>query len=400
MALVNCRECGTAVSKKARTCPHCGISNPGTSIAAKAGFFSIIAIIIAGLFSLSKGAHNPASAQPNIEVAAANVQPAKAEQADAGWMSQHGDDPKALDDRFSGSAQAACSSGSDEYLKGIASYNFAWDKNAEGFFGDKFDKFSLRSAGSGMLSLLSTRAKLSNGFGAFQKISFYCLYDANRGEVVRYSLFDPSFDAPTKAAAATSSLPKPRESNSAPRWGAGYDGSASRADNALLRQEEALNDECRGYIKNVDAVCAARDRADKRLAQAGWCYGRPSDRSAVDSYWHKCLETGADNMPQALKDWVGACKTSLENAAIHPSRYHWSPLSQVTLRQNDHNEQILNNQDNDSPRPEQLIAMTMTMPFTYTSPSGNKAKQLDKCELIRNIDGNLTVLKTTITDAK
>lgn len=29
MALVNCKECGQQVSTTAKTCPHCGVENPG-----------------------------------------------------------------------------------------------------------------------------------------------------------------------------------------------------------------------------------------------------------------------------------------------------------------------------------------------------------------------------------
>ena len=29
MALVNCKECGKQVSTTAKTCPHCGVDNPG-----------------------------------------------------------------------------------------------------------------------------------------------------------------------------------------------------------------------------------------------------------------------------------------------------------------------------------------------------------------------------------
>lgn len=46
MALVNCKECKKEISKSAKTCPHCGVKNPG--IAAKdyiAGFGAILLIV-------------------------------------------------------------------------------------------------------------------------------------------------------------------------------------------------------------------------------------------------------------------------------------------------------------------------------------------------------------------
>ena len=113
--------------------------------------------------------------------------------------------PKALDHKFSDSAQAACGAGADDYLRSIASNDFAWDSDAQGFFGAKFDKISTRSAGPGLLTLFSTRAKLSNAFGAFQHVTFYCLYDVSKNAVVHYSQNDPADDLPSTPALAPSS---------------------------------------------------------------------------------------------------------------------------------------------------------------------------------------------------
>lgn len=125
--------------------------------------------------------------------------------ATAQWLGQNANDPKALDHKFSDSAQAACGAGGDDYLRSIASNDFAWDSDTQGLFGVKFDKFSTQSAGRGLLTLLSTRAKLSNTFGAFQHITFYCLYDVTKNTVVRYSQNDPADDLPSTSALASSS---------------------------------------------------------------------------------------------------------------------------------------------------------------------------------------------------
>jgi hypothetical protein len=116
---------------------------------------------------------------------------------DAQFITQHGGDPKALDDRFSTDAQIACSDGADDFLRSIAAHEFKWSDDAKGFTGDKFDKISTVSAGPGLLTLVSDRALLSNGFGAFDPVTFYCLYDAKAKKALRYSQDDPSITAAT-----------------------------------------------------------------------------------------------------------------------------------------------------------------------------------------------------------
>jgi hypothetical protein len=119
-------------------------------------------------------------------------------QSDAEWLGQHGSDPTALDDRYSTKAQIACSAGADDFLRSIAAHDFAWDSETEGWLGVKFNKFGTNSAGNGLLTMISDRAKLSNGFGAFTHINLYCIYDAKSDRVVRYSRSDPAWDVSTE----------------------------------------------------------------------------------------------------------------------------------------------------------------------------------------------------------
>ena len=125
----------------------------------------------------------------------AGCSPSTDNNADAQFIAQHGGDPKALDDRFSTDIKIACSDGAGDYLRSIAAHEFKWSDDAKGFTGDKFDKFSKLSAGPGLISEVSDRALLSNGFGAFDPVTFYCLYDTKAKKVVRYSQDDPGLAA-------------------------------------------------------------------------------------------------------------------------------------------------------------------------------------------------------------
>lgn len=113
---------------------------------------------------------------------------------DSAWFRLHGDSPKDIDEKFGDSAQAACSVGADDYLRSIATHDFKWDDDATGVLGVKFDQFSTASTGQGMLTLVSNRAKLGNAFGGYEPVQIYCLYNAENGQVARYSRHDPVAD--------------------------------------------------------------------------------------------------------------------------------------------------------------------------------------------------------------
>lgn len=187
-----CRACCEKINVNATICPHCRTKQART----KRGFLAGI-VIIGVLVFFTFGNRSGSSSIGSNTDASSTVGP-----DDVTFIKEHGNDPKALDERFSNKAQIECSSRTDDYLRSIASHDFAWDEEAKGWLGEKFDKYSLRSPGFGMLSLLSTRAKLSNGFGAFQHINFYCLYNAATGDFVRFSQSDPADEIASVAASA------------------------------------------------------------------------------------------------------------------------------------------------------------------------------------------------------
>jgi hypothetical protein len=232
------------------------------------------------------------------------------------FLQAHGNDPEALDKEFGTEAQVACSVGVDDYLREVAQYDFAWDKDAEGFLGVKFDKLSTASAGTGMLTLLTKRAKLSNGFGAFQHTDVYCLYNVASQEVARFSLYDPALDIPTPAEQSTNFASNDAASALANSGTPpAHDPATPEAENQRY-YEEAKKDALRAYSKQptairnklaeyagsdvlcrgssdgttIDKWCPIRDGVSQELAQMGMCYGRPTDRSAAESDWHKCDE--------------------------------------------------------------------------------------------------------------
>ena len=83
-------------------------------------------------------------------------------------------------------ATTDCASGADDYLRSIAKYDFKWDD--VGFLETKFDKFRKQVAAPGVLVLVSDKAKLQNGFGAYQHVELLCSYDTQSKKVLSYSI--------------------------------------------------------------------------------------------------------------------------------------------------------------------------------------------------------------------
>lgn len=94
-------------------------------------------------------------------------------------------DAKALDDKYDISAVVACASGADDYLRSIAKYDYKWDDT--GMFETKFDSYLSRVASPGVLTMISGKAKLQNGFGAYQHIVLRCNYDTQNKSVLSYA---------------------------------------------------------------------------------------------------------------------------------------------------------------------------------------------------------------------
>lgn len=70
--LVGCRECGIEVSKSAKTCPHCGVSHPGTSkLEMFGGAVIFIGLVIGGVAWMNPG--------PTVKAAATSTAPQQQE---------------------------------------------------------------------------------------------------------------------------------------------------------------------------------------------------------------------------------------------------------------------------------------------------------------------------------
>lgn len=92
-------------------------------------------------------------------------------------------DSKYLEERYGAEAESLCEVGADDYLRSVAKWDFAWD---EGDKDDRFTQYRTYVKSPGVLTNISHKAKLQNGFGAYKHIVLTCDYDTQSGKVIEY----------------------------------------------------------------------------------------------------------------------------------------------------------------------------------------------------------------------
>jgi len=223
LALIKCKECEREISSDAAACPNCGKPVVKTTPAAK-GCLSVIAVI--GLFVLighcssnhedskPKGTPTPAEPAPPPAAPASTIAapPAPPVTIDKATLI----DAKALDEKFGTDAFIQCASEADDYLRGAAKYAFKWDEI--GFLEQKFDKYLSHVSAPGVLTMISSKVSLQNGFGAYERIELYCDYDTQAKKTLGYSINSRPYH-PTESSPSTEEgnpTPEPSPPNAAP----------------------------------------------------------------------------------------------------------------------------------------------------------------------------------------
>ena len=94
-------------------------------------------------------------------------------------------DSKYLDDHYGIPAAIWCESSADDYLRSVAKWDFGWD---EGSKDSRFTQYRTNVKSPGVLTNISHKAKLQNGFGGYQHIALTCDYDTQAKKVVGYEI--------------------------------------------------------------------------------------------------------------------------------------------------------------------------------------------------------------------
>lgn len=98
------------------------------------------------------------------------------------------DSAQALDSKYGMQAAETCATGADEYIRSITRHRFHWVQSD--VLAPYFDRFSPNLSAPGVLTMMSGKARVSNGFGVFHPIEIYCNYDTQSSEVLSYTAED------------------------------------------------------------------------------------------------------------------------------------------------------------------------------------------------------------------
>jgi hypothetical protein len=197
MALIKCKECGKELSSAATACPHCGKPAPKQTTPAAKGCLTIIIVIVVlawiGHCSSSndvKPENTPVPASPP----STDAPPPAAISPNTPAPTIANDEPilndaAALDAKYGTEAFLRCGSDADDYLRGVSKFAFKWDEM--GFLDAKFDKLRKRVSSPGVLTMISNKVSLQNGFGAYERIELLCNYDTQNKKILGYSIEQP-----------------------------------------------------------------------------------------------------------------------------------------------------------------------------------------------------------------
>lgn len=186
MALTKCPDCGSDISTEAPACPKCGRPNSKPKKAASSAGSGcaavLLAVIVVGiLISVFSGNSDDTSGTKGHATAATTSASEKPAAKPINLS-----DSAALDDRYGIAASVYCAGGADDYLRQVAKWDFKWDHI--GFLDQKFDKYLKRVSKPGVLTTVSDKIALQNGFGAYQHVELFCDYDTQKKKVLRYWL--------------------------------------------------------------------------------------------------------------------------------------------------------------------------------------------------------------------
>ncbi len=156
MALVKCKECGKEVASSAKTCPHCGIKDPGFGAKQKAGG-CLGMIIIAALIGY--------------------------------WMSGDDSDKKTpvTCEANDGECVAQKMMTDPDLIRGCKSpiekstqFEYEW---TDGLITPTFSRYLLSNSNKTM-TLIGDQLKVTNAFNAKIPMTYYCIVDVKSHKVL------------------------------------------------------------------------------------------------------------------------------------------------------------------------------------------------------------------------
>lgn len=162
MSMTKCKECKREVSTKAKTCPNCGVKDPGTKASNIIGGFIVLAVIIFGISMCSSNDESSTSSDTSA--------PAKTPEKIAAEAAACKKDLSCWGEKHSISAAVYC----DDHVEKLAKYDHEW---TDGLLELKFSHYRWKNIDKGIVTYIGDKIKFQNGFGAWQNQVYECDFD-------------------------------------------------------------------------------------------------------------------------------------------------------------------------------------------------------------------------------
>lgn len=155
MPLTPCKSCKKEVAHNAKTCPHCGVKDPG--ITGKQMFmgFAVLAAVVAVL-AVSCGSSEE-----------------ETKATDAACMQ----DLECIGNKGTIAAGVYC----PEHIEKLAKNSAKW---TDGALEPKFSRFRWKDKEAGIVTHLGDKVQFQNGFGAYINMIYSCDLDMKQGQGV------------------------------------------------------------------------------------------------------------------------------------------------------------------------------------------------------------------------
>lgn len=162
MALKPCKECKKEVSTSAKTCPHCGVKNPGVST--KDSLIGLGVLVLIVVVVVASCGDSDKEKQAKAEAAAQKKAECRKDMACIG-------------NELSISAAGAC----QRAVESLANYSVKW---TDGALEPKFSRFRWQNRELGIVTLLGDKVQFQNGYGAFANVYYRCDVEIDSRKVV------------------------------------------------------------------------------------------------------------------------------------------------------------------------------------------------------------------------
>lgn len=161
MALKPCKSCKHQVDTSAKTCPNCGVANPGVTTAQTLGGLVILGIIVAVGFSMCSGGSKDKTEEKTAKVDEATCRK----------------DLQCMGDKYTVAAGVYCK---DPIVR-LGKYSARW---TDGTFEPKMSHFRWLNKEKGTLTFIGDKIEFQNGFGAYQKHIYECDFNPTGNQVL------------------------------------------------------------------------------------------------------------------------------------------------------------------------------------------------------------------------